>query len=103
MKLDTVEMDRDKIFYLLPDGVSGCSWNRRGRGREAAVSVEILYGPTPGGVDGRQLPSGLGLLPIKPGHTSDDLYASVNIYWWKKMSHLKQIKMNEKVTCVTAY
>lgn len=80
MKFDSVEMDRSEIFCVLPDGVASRSRDRGGRGREAAVSMEILYGATPGRVDGRQLPSGLRLLPIKPGHTSDDLYASVNIY-----------------------
>lgn len=53
-------------WNLLPDGVSGCSWGRGGRRGEAAVSVEIFYGPTPGRVDGWDLASGLGLLAVEP-------------------------------------
>lgn len=55
-------------FIFLPDGVSSRSGCRGGRGGEAAVAMEVLYGPTPGRVYGRDLTSGLRLLAIKPKH-----------------------------------
>lgn len=59
------------VLDLLPDGKSSCTWDRGGWGGEAAVPMEILYGPTPGRVDGRDLTSGLWLLTIKPEHTNN--------------------------------
>lgn len=58
------------VCYLLPDGVPSCSGYRGGWGGEAAVSMEILYGPTPGRVYGWDLTSSLWLFTIEPEHTN---------------------------------
>lgn len=61
-------------LILLPDGVSSCSWDRGGWRGEAAVPMEILYGTTPGRVNGWDLTSRLWLLTIKPELRSHDCY-----------------------------
>lgn len=40
--------------------------------------MEILYGATPGGVNGSKLTSGLRLLTIKPEPPNDDNHYDVN-------------------------
>lgn len=93
-----------KILSFLPDWVSSGSWNRWGWGGKAAVSVEILYGATPGGVNGSKLTSRLRLLAIKPEHMT---FTRVGTFDNGKTDDLKKIWENEKwekkSTCVTAY
>lgn len=52
--------------FVLPDWVSCWARNRWGRGWEAAVTLEILYGATPGRVNGSHLTASVWLLSIKP-------------------------------------
>lgn len=88
------------LYILLPDGMSSCAGGRWWWGREAAIAMKIFYRPTPGGVDGWDFSSGLGLLSVKPDQTNTNLnhiiqsvtvFSNKWIYVFLNL-HVKQLK-----------